>query len=142
MKRLKDKVSGLSATVATHEKVGFLRLKVWPALEKFLIAGPTLVGFILGIWRYAPGQEAFETGFQSLIIFLGYIAVFTFLQILDSVFFASWPIILGVGRSLLALAYLTLTLRQYYEWRTGTPHFYALTKKCRSRLTQVTGNAF
>jgi len=142
MKRLKEKVSGLSAAYATHEKVGFFRQNVWPGIEKFLIAGPTLVGFILGIWRYAPGQEAFETGFQSLIIFLIYITVFTFFQVLDSLFFGSWPIVLGAGKSLLALAYLVVTFRQYFEWRSGAPHFYALTKKCRSRLTQVTGNAF
>ena len=117
-----------------NEKVGIFRAKVWPDLEKFLIAGPTFILFIIGLWRYKPGERHFETAFQSLVIFAGYMAAMIFLQTLDSLFFGSRPMILGVARSVLALAYLVLTLKQFLEWRSGDVRVYGFTTKLRSRV--------
>lgn len=130
----------IQEVAAKNEKVGFFREKIWPEIEKFLIAGPAFVGFIIGIWRYAPGSRHFETGFQSLVIFSGYMLAMIFLQTLDSLFFGSRPMVLGVGRSVLALVYLALTLKQYFEWRSGAVRIYGFTARFRGRLT-LTGDA-
>lgn len=122
------------------------RLLAWgertlPELERFVIAGPTLVGFVLGLVRYQPGTVHFETGFQSLVIFLAYLAALTVLQMADSLLFSSWPIVLGVARSLLAVVYLAVTIRQFVQWRTGTPQIFPAVQHIRERLRPVTGDA-
>lgn len=130
----------LSEAALRNEKVDFFRAKIWPELEKFLIAGPVFVGFIIGLWRYAPGSRHFETAFQSLLFFLTYMGAMIFLQALDSLFFSGWPLVLGIGRSVFALVYLVLTLKQYWEWRSGEVRLYGITSRFRGRLT-LTGNA-
>ncbi|MBN8219412.1 MAG: hypothetical protein J0L53_00730 [Spirochaetes bacterium] len=137
---LESTKSRVNEIAATNEKIGFFREKIWPELEKFLIAGPTFVGFVIGLWRYAPGSRHFETAFQSLILFAGYMLAMIFLQSLDSLFFSSRPMVLGVGRSVLALAYLVLTLKQYLEWRGGAVRIYGFTARFRGRIT-LTGDA-
>ncbi|AFM13560.1 hypothetical protein [Turneriella parva] len=121
----------------------FLRLQktLWPEIVKFVIAGPTLIGFIVGLTRYAPGEQAFECGFQSLVFFVAYLASLTVAQGLDSLFFSSWPLVLGITRSLLAAAYLYATVRQFIEWQKGRVTFYAPVQKLRDRLRTATGNA-
>ncbi|HRP70437.1 MAG TPA: hypothetical protein PLY93_12970 [Turneriella sp.] len=108
---------------------------VWPTLEKFIIAGPLFVGFILGIWRYAPGSKQFEVAFQSLVFFVVYLSALIFFQLLDSIFFDSMPIILASIRSFLALAYIGVTLKQFFEWRHEKLQFYPLTQRLRSRIS-------
>ncbi|MCS6971605.1 MAG: hypothetical protein NZL89_01135, partial [Leptospiraceae bacterium] len=49
--------------------------KFRPELERFLIAGPTLIGYVLGLLRYPPGSVGFEIGFQSLVFFVGFIVL-------------------------------------------------------------------
>lgn len=122
------------------------RLVAWaertlPRVEKFFIAGPTLVGFVFGLVRYQPGTAHFETGFQSLVIFLAYLAGLTVLQVADSLFFGSWPIILGVARSLLAVVYLGVTIRQFMQWRTGVPQILPAVLRIRERLQSLIGDA-
>jgi hypothetical protein len=112
-----------------------------PEVEKFVIAGPTLFGFLPGILRYQPGTAHFETGFQSLIIFLAYLAALTVLQLADSLFFSSWPMVLGLARSLLAIAYLAVTLRQVIQWRTGSPQILPVVSRIREWLRPVIGDA-
>jgi hypothetical protein len=124
----------LADAALQNEKVGFFREKIWPELEKFLVAGPALIGFIIGLWRYAPGTRHFEAAFQSLIFFSCYILAIIFLQALDSMFLSSRPMVLGIGRSLLALLYLALTLKQYLELRSGEVRIFGFTAKCRNRL--------
>lgn len=121
--------------------VANFRQNVWPHLEKFLIAGPMLIGFIIGILKYPPRHVAFEAGFQSLVIFTGYIAALVFVQALDSLFFSGWPMFLGIARSLLALGYLALTIMQYLPWRGGNPRFYAFTARARAKFSRALGNA-
>lgn len=130
----------IAEAAAKNKKLGFFREKVWPEIEKFLIAGPAFVGFMLGIWSYAPGTRHFETAFQSLVIFSAYMLAMIFLQTLDTLFFGSWPMVLGVGRSVLALAYLALTLKQFFEWRSGEVRIYAFTARFRKRAA-LTGDA-
>ena len=124
-------------------KTSYFREKIWPALEKFIIAGPTFVGFVLGLWKYPPGHRYFETAFQSLVFFALYIAVLMFMQAVDSLFLSSWPIVLGVVRSILATLYLVATLKQYLEFRSRETKIYAITGKFRNRLARVieSGNA-
>lgn len=112
-----------------------------PEVEKFIIAGPTLVGFVFGLVRYQPGSVHFETGFQSLVIFLVYLAALTVLQAAESLFFSGWPIITGVARSLLALLYLALTLRQFMQWRSAAPQILPAVLRLRERLPPLTGDA-
>lgn len=114
---------------------------LWPEVVKFVIAGPTLIGFIVGLVRYAPGEQAFECGFQSLLIFLSYAGALTLVQAIDTLFFSSWPLVLGIARSLLAAGYIYLTMRQYLAWRKGNVTFYAPVQKLRDRLRAATGNA-
>ena len=121
----------------------FVRLQkeLWPEIVRFIIAGPTLIGFVVGLTRYAPGEQAFECGFQSLVFFLTYVVSLTIAQTLDSLFFSSWPLVLGITRSLLAAGYLYVTLRQYLAWRSGSVRFYAPVQRLRDRLRTATGNA-
>jgi hypothetical protein len=134
---LRKQWQGLAGAVRSNPLV----IKFWPAIEKFLIAGPTLVGFLLGVLRYPPGHKYFEVGFQSFLIFAAYLMLMTLFQALDTFFFSGWPLVLGIGRSVLAVTYLALTLKQYFEIRTRDAQLYAYTHKVRSRLTQAIGNA-
>lgn len=111
--------------------------KTMPSLEKFLIAGPTLVGFALGLLRHSPGEVHFETGFQSLVFFVAYLAALTVVQTLDSLFFSSWPPLTGLVRSLLAVLYIALTMRQFVQWRTGAPVILPAVARLRVRLGPV-----
>jgi hypothetical protein len=115
--------------------------RVRPEIEKFVIAGPTLIGYVLGLLRYPPGSVAFETAFQSLVIFVAYLAALVIAQAFDSLFFSSMPIILAVVRSLLAFFYLLVTIRQYIEWRKGEPRIFPLVERVRERLNFLIGNA-
>ncbi len=115
--------------------------RILPELKKFVIGGPTLVGFILGIVRYAPGTVYFETAFQSLVIFLIYLLALTVAQAADSLFFSSWPLVLAFARSLLATAYLAITIRQFLQWRKGNPQILPLVGRIRERLHPLTGDA-
>lgn len=141
MNKLLKAVSDLYARFAAVPAVANFRQNVWPHLEKFLIAGPTLIGFIIGLLKYPPRHIAFEAGFQSLVIFTGYIAALVFVQALDSLFFSGWPMFLGIARSLLATSYLALTIMQYLPWRSGNPRFYAFTARARIKFTRALGNA-
>jgi|JI10StandDraft_1071094.scaffolds.fasta_scaffold35549_3 hypothetical protein len=114
---------------------------LWPEVVKFVVAGPTLIGFIVGLTRYKPGEQAFECGFQSLLFFLAYAAALTLVQAVDTLFFTGWPLVLGIARSLLAAGYIYLALRQYLGWRNGSITFYAPVQKLRDRLRAATGNA-
>jgi hypothetical protein len=138
---LQDQKTRLAEAASKNEKVGFFREKIWPELEKFIIAGPTFVGFVLGVWKYSPGQRHFETAFQSLLVFAAYMAVLIFFQALDTLFLGAWPVILGIARSVLALLYLAITIKQYFEWRSGEVRIYGFTVKLRTRLNQKSGNA-
>jgi hypothetical protein len=111
------------------------------AVEKFVIAGPTLIGFLPGLLRYQPGSVHFETGFQSLLFFVGYLAALIVLQIFDSLFFSNWPMVLALARSLLAIAYLAVTLRQVIEWRAGSPKILPAVRRVREWLRPVIGDA-
>lgn len=141
MNRLLKRVSDLYEKLAALPAVANFRQNVWPHVEKFLIAGPTLIGFIIGILKYPPRQAAFEAGFQSLVIFSGYIAALVFVQMLDSLFFSSWPLFLGVSRSLLAAGYLALTFTQYLPWRSGSPRMFSFTERARSKFNRALGDA-
>jgi hypothetical protein len=110
-------------------------------VEKFVIAGPTLIGFLPGLLRYQPGSVHFETGFQSLVFFVGYLAALIVLQIFDSLFFSNWPMVLALARSLLAIAYLAVTLRQVIEWRAGSPKILPAVRRVREWLRPVIGDA-
>ncbi len=131
---LGDQKTRLTEAALKNEKVSFFRDRIWPELEKFLIAGPALIGFIIGLWRYAPGTRHFETAFQSLVFFSGYMLGMILLQTLDSLFLSSRPMVLGIGRSLLALLYLGLTMKQYLESRSGEVRILGFTTKCRNRV--------
>ncbi len=141
MNKLLNTLSGLYAKIAAVPAVVSFRQNVWPNLEKFLIAGPTLIGFIIGILKYPPRHVAFEVGFQSLVIFSGYIATLVFVQMLDSLFFSSWPLFLGVSRSLLATGYLALTFMQYLPWRSGNPRMFSFTERARIKFIRALGDA-
>lgn len=114
---------------------------VLPEVVKFVIAGPTLLGFVFGLTRYAPGEQAFECGFQSLVFFLTYVVALTVVQTIDTLFFSQWPLVLGLARSLLAVGYLYLTLRQYITWRAGRLEILRAVQKLRDHLRTATGNA-
>lgn len=131
----------LQAFAESHPGLVAWKDRLLPEAEKFLIAGPTLIGFVFGITRYQPGSVAFETGFQSLVFFLAYLAALTLVQLADSLFFNSWPMVLGISRSLLAALYLALTLRQYFEWRTGDPKILGPAARLRERARVFTGDA-
>lgn len=135
------KIAEIAGKAKLDEHGQAIRGHLWPQLEKFLIAGPTLIGFALGLLNYAPGQKHFEVGFQSLCIFAGYLASLVLVQILDSLFFSSWPIVLGIARSALALAYLAVTAKQYFEWRSGDVKIYAFIQNLRRRFSNMIGNA-
>lgn len=138
MKRLFEQ---LRALLLANPTLLSLQKNLWPQVVKFVIAGPTLIGFVVGLTRYAPGEQAFECGFQSLVFFLAYLASLTVAQSLDSLFFSGWPLILGIIRSLLAAAYLYVTVRQFIQWQKGNVTFYAPVQKLRDRLRTATGNA-
>lgn len=131
---IQNQKTRLTEAALKNEKVSLFREKIWPGLEKFLIAGPLFVGFILGLWRYAPGHRFFEVGFQSLVFFSAYMALLILFQAVDTLFLGSWPIILGVARSVLAVIYLAVTLKQFFEWRRGEVRIYGFTQKLRNRL--------
>lgn len=138
---LKRQISALAQWVRSQPRLVAWAERILPRAEKVVIAGPTLVGFTLGLLRHQPGSVHFETGFQSLAFFLAYLAVLTVLQILDSLFFSSWPIVLGVARSLAAAFYLAITLRQVLQWRAGSPQILPVVARLRERLRPVTGDA-
>lgn len=135
------KIAGIAEKARLEEHGQAIRGRLWPELEKFLIAGPTLIGFALGLLNYAPGQRHFEVGFQSLCIFAGYLLSLVIAQTLDSLFFSAWPMVLGIIRSVLALAYLGVTLKQYFEWRAHDVKVYATVAKVRARFSTLIGNA-
>lgn len=135
------KIAEFAEKAKLEERGEFLHRRVWPELEKFLIAGPTLIGFALGLLNYAPGQKHFEVGFQSLCVFAGYLIALTVAQAADSLLFSSWPIVLGVIRSVLALAYLGVTLKQYFDWRSGNVKIYAAVQQIRRRCSAMIGDA-
>ncbi len=112
----------------------YVKEKIWPPLEKFLISGPTFIGFLLGLWRYEPTHEYFEVGFQSLVVFVLYLATLTFFQTVDSLFLDAFPIVLASIRSLLSAAYLAVTLKQFIEWRKGNVKIYTVVKNLRNRF--------
>lgn len=141
MNKLRKAISEFYAGIAAKPAVANFRQNVWPHVEKFLIAGPTLIGFIIGILKYPPRHAAFEAGFQSLVIFSGYIAALVFVQTLDSLFFSSWPLFLGVSRSLLAIVYLALTFMQYLPWRSGNPRMFSFTERARAKFIRALGDA-
>ncbi|MFZ5627850.1 MAG: hypothetical protein ACOY5B_01895 [Spirochaetota bacterium] len=138
---LKRQVGSLMQWLRSQPRLLAWGERAWPELEKFIIAGPTLLGFVLGLVRYQPATVHFETGFQSMVIFLAYLAGLTVLQAADSLLFSSWPVVLGVARSLLATVYLIFTLRQFMQWRTGHPHILPAVLRIREKLRAVTGNA-
>lgn len=135
------KLAEFAEKAKLDERGRFLRDKVWPELEKFLIAGPTLIGFALGLLNYVPGQKYFEVGFQSLCIFAGYLVSLIIAQILDSLFFSPWPIVLGAIRSVLALVYLGVMFKQYFEWRSQDVKIYAAVQRIRTRFSAMIGDA-
>lgn len=135
------KIAAFAEKARLEEHGQTIRRKIWPELEKFLIAGPTFIGFALGLLNYAPGHNRFEVGFQSLCIIAGYLISLVIIQSLDSIFFSSWPIVLGIVRSVLALAYLGLTLKQYLEWRSGDVKIYSAVQKVRARFSAMIGDA-
>lgn len=141
MNKLLKAISDLYAKIAAVPAVVNFRENLWPHIEKFLIAGPTLIGFIIGILKYSPRHAAFEVGFQSLVIFTGYIAALVFAQMLDSLFFSAWPLFLGVSRSLLAIGYLTLTFMQYLPWRSGNPRMFSFAERARAKFNRALGDA-
>ena len=141
MSRLAKLVSDRYADLAAKPAVANFRQNIWPHIERFLIAGPTLVGFVVGILKYPPRHVAFEIGFQSLLIFTAYLAALVFVQTLDSLFFSGWPLVLGICRSLLAAGYLSLTLMQYLPWRSGNPRMFGFTHRARAKFTRALGNA-
>lgn len=140
MRLASKKIAVLAENARFEERALFLRNRVWPELEKFLIAGPTLLGFVPGILGYLPGSIRFEVAFQSLCIFVSYLGCLVFLQLIDSLFSSSVPVILAAMRSVLAAAYLILTMKQYLEWRTGNVNFYPAVQKIRSRLAKAIGH--
>lgn len=105
--------------IAASPAVSAWQTKFWPAIEKFLIAGPTLVGFIWGLYRFDPKEAGFEVAFQSFVYFVLYMAYLTVIQTLDSLFFDSTPFFVGFTRSLGAAIYIAITLAQYWKWRKG-----------------------
>lgn len=111
--------------------------EIWPHVEKFFIAGPTLIGFIIGLVKYPPRSAAFEVAFQSLLIFCGYLVALIFVQAIDTLFLGNVPLFLAVARSLFALAYIALTLLQYLPWRAGEPRMFAFTRKFRERFSAL-----
>lgn len=123
------------------QEIGLVLKEHRPTMEKCIIAGPTFVGFALGILKYQPGEKHFEIGFQSLCIFCAYIVFLVAGQILDSLFFSSWPLILGIWRSCGALAYLVLTLKQCKEWLSGDVVIYRQVAQMRGRVQEFIGNA-
>lgn len=137
---LTQKLALAKEALISGPQYALLRERILPELEKFLIAGPMFVGFVLGLVRYQPRSVAFETAFQSLVLFSGYLAALAVVQGLDSLFFSAWPLVLGVARSLLAAGYLALTLKQYLEWRTGTVQIYGVVKRLRERLRPIIGD--
>lgn len=139
---LGQKIAAAKQALVSSLHSAFLRERILPELEKFLIAGPMFVGFALGLVRYPPGSVAFETGFQSLVFFSAYLIALSMMQLLDSLFLSNWPLVLGVARSLLAAFYLALTIKQYVEWRNGAVQIYGSVKRLRERLRSLFGNAF
>lgn len=138
---LKRQISALAQWLHSQPRLVAWARRILPKAEKFIIAGPTLLGFTLGLLRHQPGSVHFETGFQSLVFFVAYLAVLTVLQILDSLFFSRWPIVLGLARSLAAAAYWIITLRQVIEWRAGSPQILPVIARLRERLRPVIGDA-
>ncbi len=132
-----------SLKVRLQKSAAFQRFEksVWPGVVKFIIAGPTLLGFVVGLTRYAPGEQAFECGFQSLLFFLAYAVSLTAVQAVDTLFFSQWPLVLGIARSFLAAGYLYVTLRQYLGWRSGQLVVLRPVQKLRDQLRAATGNA-
>lgn len=139
--KLLQPVAGLYEKIAAVPAVTNFQQNIWPHIEKFLIAGPTLIGFIIGILKYPPRHAAFEVAFQSLVIFSGYILALVFVQTLDSLFFSGWPMVLGISRSLLAAAYVALTLMQYLPWRSGNPRMFSFTERARAKFNRALGDA-
>lgn len=141
MRKLREFCAGQWAKIRQVPAVARFIDEFWPHIEKFLIAGPTLIGFIIGLLRYPPKHAAFEVAFQSLVIFTGYLTALLFVQALDTLFLSSFPLFLGISRSILATGYIALTLMQYLSWRTGTPRSYAFTDRMRLRLSRALGDA-
>jgi len=136
---VKNQIDKVSAQAAANPRFRYAQDIIWPQLEKFLIAGPVFVGYVLGFYKYPPRHLAFETAFQSLVIFSCYLAAVAAVEILDGLFFSPWPLVLGSLRSMLALLYIALTLKQYFEWRKGEPHIYGITTHLRTRLSSTLG---
>jgi len=123
-------------------EIGAALKQRWPLIEKVLIAGPFLIGYVLGLVRYNPHEKHFEIGFQSFCFFVGYMGYLILVQTLDSLLFSSWPIVLGVLRSLGAIAYLTLTVRQVHEWLSGKEvTIYSRVSDLRSRAQKFVSHA-
>ncbi|MBS0617468.1 MAG: hypothetical protein JSR44_04725 [Spirochaetes bacterium] len=136
---VQNQIEKISAQAAANPRLRYAQEIIWPQIEKFLIAGPVFVGYILGFYKYPPRHIAFEIAFQSFVIFSFYLTGVVAIEILDGLFFSVWPLVLGSVRSLLALFYIALTFKQYFEWRKGDPHIYGITKRLRTRLANALG---
>lgn len=103
-------------------------------VELFVIAGPTLIGFIAGFWRYEPADERFTIAFQSFLFFLGYLALLTFNHFLSYLNFFSYANYVYYADSLFCIAYLAAGFWQYFKARNQAHETLPFTQKLYQKI--------
>ena len=120
--------------ILSHEFVNSWERKIAPELEMFLICGPTLIGFSVGLVKYAPRTIFFESGFHSGCFSIIYVVFLILLQVFDSFFFSSNPIVLPVMNSVAASIYIAVTIRNYLLLRRQKLFAFPFSARLRAGL--------
>lgn len=102
---------------SSHPFWVWVREKGNPALQDFLLTGPALIGFVVGIWREDVGSKRFLIAVQSMFLFCIYIfllALTHFTYLLTNCSQCA-----AFGDSILAFAYIAITLFLFIKLQKG-----------------------
>ncbi|MDH5719496.1 MAG: hypothetical protein OEZ13_02630 [Spirochaetia bacterium] len=108
--------------------------KIWPGFELFLISGPTLIGWVIGMVKYEYRDERFKISIQSFALFLIYIALLVLNQIIVFTNIANYKYYSLYADSFFCFLYLLLGLYFYIGARRKNPYLHGLIIRVLDRL--------
>ena len=102
----------------------YKQTKIYKAIEPyvpgavvFLSVGPTLIGWVVGLWYYDKNSTGGTASFQHFSIFLGYMALVMFNQGLGFFILFKYQDYTAYFESLLALGYIVTCIYFYIAVR-------------------------
>jgi len=105
--------------------------------EKFIITGPVLIGWILGILRHEPATAYFKLGIQSMMLFFIYLTT-RFVLYLAHILIDYPVFIHHYLESAAALAYLVICLRVFALFLKGEARVHHRVHTFVDRLSGTT----